>query len=421
MYDFAEVIFIKDIYFSDLNGSDFSGLSEEEKRLIQQHRLQKELELNRQNPESFYTKPASAKSPTAEIPIIDEDFIFSQSQNYPVNNEPYYQPQPNYTQQETYYPEEYEDIYPPQPPKPPKKRKKGCGCGCLGASFVALFLAVVIAFTGTFGYIYSLMGKTKQAELDDNSSHSLLSDESVMNILLIGLDEDQNGTSRSDTMMLMSIDKENKAIKLTSFLRDMWVDIPEHKSAKLNASYAYGGAQLTVDTLEANFNIDIDHFVLVDFNMFKKIIKALGGVDVEITEKEAKFINNTTRQTVKAGLNHLNGEEALVYARIRKLDSDFFRTQRQRKVISAIIEKAADSPFSLVSSLAEIMPLITTDIEPLELTKLAFFALQYIKFDVESLQVPADDAYNSKKIQGQSALVPDMDKNKSNIKEFIYG
>ncbi len=318
--------------------------------------------------------------------------------------------------QEEYYSQNTPDNY-NQPQKKKRKKKKG---GCSSA-LLCLFLALVIAFVGCFGYVFLLSGKVQHSDLEDKNISGLAHSTRVKNILLLGLDKENGGISRSDTMMLLSIDSKNHKLKLTSFLRDMWVDIPGYYSSKLNASYAFGGPQLTVDTIETNFKIDIDHFVLVDFEMFEKIVDSLGGVTVDITENEARFLTNNTRVKVSAGTNTLNGEYALIYARIRKLDSDFGRTQRQRKVISSIIDEAKHSnPITLAAMLTDIMPLITTDISSLELTQLAFSSLAYIGYDIEQLQVPADNAYSSQMISGQSALVPDMQTNINNINSFIY-
>ncbi len=323
-----------------------------------------------------------------------------------------------------YYPERENANYRSEPNgrnQIPQKKKKNNG-GCFSTALIALVLVVAILCAGCYGYIYSLSKKVNHEELNSNITAGLVSDKKVKNILLIGLDKENDGISRSDTMMLLSIDKKNRKLKLTSFLRDMWVEIPGNGSSKLNASFAYGGAQLTIDTLETNFNIDIEHYVLVDFEMFQKIIDSLGGITVDITDNEARFLNSSTRVNAKTGKNKLNGEDALIYARIRKLDSDFYRTQRQRKVISAIISKAkSTNPVELAELLSKIAPLIRTDIESGELTNLAFGALFYIKYDIDQLQVPADGAYASQTISGQAALVPDMDKNINNIHSFIYG
>lgn len=422
---------MKDVRFSDLSGDDFDTkdipvLTPEEIKLIKQRRRQRLNDLNsaQQNDESFYSR-------ATQIPEPNQNFYSKNTQSYNTDYE--FDPNDFYISKKRTQnhdePSEYEDIKSGNRSSksrsnyddPPKKRKGGCLAGAL----IALLLAAVIAFTGSFGYVYSLMGKTNYTESTANkyvSSAELKSDSKIKNILLIGLDDSDGGKSRSDTMMLISIDTANKKLKLTSFLRDMWVDIPDHKSAKLNASYAYGGAQLTMDTIEYNFGVDIDHYLSVNFDMFKKIIDALGGITVDITEKEAKFINKTTSSTVNAGPCLLDGKKALIYARIRKLDSDFYRTQRQRKVISAIISKATKTnPVKLLKMVSDIMPLLTTDIPSMDMTVLAFSSLGYIKYDIEQLQVPADDAYKSKYIKRQSALVPDIEKNKKNIHNFIYG
>ncbi|MCQ2479436.1 MAG: LCP family protein [Clostridia bacterium] len=297
----------------------------------------------------------------------------------------------------------------------PKNKKSG------GSKFLCFLLVVAILSASLYGFVFAMTGKVQRAELESDYTVDLKSSDDVMNILLIGLDKADGGVSRSDSMMLLSIDKSTRTLKLTSFLRDMWVKIPGYYNAKLNAAYAYGGAQLTVDTIESNFRIDIDHFVLVDFDMFEQIIDSLGGVTVDITEREAEFLRTHTRVKVPAGENTLNGEYALIYSRIRKLDSDFYRTQRQRKVMTAIINKAKRSnPITLAGMLSDIMPLITTDIDRSDLTGLAFSALKYIRYDIDQLQVPADGTYSSQMISGQSALVPNIEANKTNIYNFIY-
>lgn len=420
-------------------------LTPEEIRLIKQRRQEKLNELN-QNIDSEKIKSGEPPRKPFKVNIPTHDLY---SDNSPVNNinnnfdngnyrnnyinrnypqPPHQNDVPIYNNynnvpQERYdhnkYLAQQKRLNNDTPPQKPKKKKKGHGFLIV---LLCFFMILVLLVAGSFGYVYSLAKKVNNEELEENITHDLARSDDIKNILLIGLDKESDGISRSDTMMLLSIDKKSKTLKLTSFLRDTWVDIPDYYSTKLNASYAFGGPQLTVDTIESNFKIDIDHFVLVNFEMFEKIIDSLGGVTVDITEREAEFLTKNTRVKVSAGKNKLSGEEALVYSRIRKLDSDFYRTSRQRKVISSIIEKAKKTnPLTLVSMLSEIMPLITTDIEAFELTQLAFSALKYINYEIEQLQVPADDAYSSQMISGQSALVPDMDKNIDNIYEFIYG
>ena len=341
---------------------------------------------------------------------------------------------PSYYQRQQYQPyqdEKYhlcdEPGYVP-PKKPPiksvkkKKKRKGCGCGC-GSAILSLFLVAVLLIVGTFGYVYSLCSKTnfENTPLATVSS-DIMSDPLVYNVLLIGSDkESEDGSSRSDSMILVSVDSKNKQLKFTSFMRDMWVAIPGYGDAKLNAAYAFGGAQLLMKTIENTFKVKIDNYVTVNFDMFKSLIDAIDGVEVDITEAEANFINNTTHAKVSAGTNTLNGDYALIYCRIRKLDSDFNRTQRQRKVMAAIVDKARQKPLSVITSADEVLEHITTDISPLKMTFKAFGSPKYLTYSNDQLRIPLDGEYADRMINGQAALVIDFNENIKAVQNFIYG
>ncbi|MBP9988488.1 MAG: LCP family protein, partial [Ruminococcus sp.] len=317
----------------------------------------------------------------------------------------------------------YEDFSPnrnPSPNKPPiKKEPKKRGCGTI---FTCLILIVALISGATFGYVFSMCNKTNYIDEErTDSEYMQYRDNSVYNVLLIGTDKEEGGISRSDTMMLVSLDKNNKVIKMTSFMRDMWVDIPDNGSAKLNAAYAYGGANLLVKTLEKNFDIYIDNYVMVNFDMFKQLIDGLGGVTVEITQEEASFINRTSHAKVQPGINTLNGDYALIYCRIRKLDSDFMRTQRQRKVMTAIIHQmTTQSLFKTGKAVSDILPLVTTDIPPFNMTLRIFSGISLLGYSNDQLRIPCDGMYSSRYVQGQSALVPDIDANKAELHKFLY-
>ncbi len=306
-------------------------------------------------------------------------------------------------------------------PEPPKKKKHRL------LKFICILLVIaVILPSAVMAFVAAISGYT-HGELKENeyvSSSELHSSPLVSNILLLGVDGEAGSSSRSDSMILVSLDFVHGKIKLSSFLRDTWVKIPSReKKAKLNASYPYGGAQLTCDTIEYNFGVDIDHYVKVDFEMFKLIIDKLGGVDVEVTKKESDFINRTTRQHIESGDSvHLNGEEALVYCRIRKLDTDYMRTFRQRKVISALLEKAKHAGISgLISMVKEVFPLIETDISPLEVAPLAYKgAAALAMFDIVQTRVPADDQFYTDTVSGQWVEIPELDEVKEYLYEFIY-
>lgn len=323
-----------------------------------------------------------------------------------------------------------------RPHRRPKKKKH------LGLKIFAVVLALILLFVGGAGlYGYSsvkkMVGKVDYAPLKANAyiaDSELQHAEYIKNILLIGVDAregEEAEKTRSDTMMLVTIDTRNNQIKLTSFLRDMYLEIPDYREDKLNAAQRHGGTQLLVDTLEYNFKIRIDNYMLVSFEMFTTIIDKLGGVDVEITEKEAKYINSKDHMSredgfafpdkLSGGMQHFTGAQALWYSRIRYLDNDFMRTARQRKVISALVKKATQQqPTTLLSMAEEIMPMIRTDLTEDEIMNLGLHALTYLQYDIVQQQIPAQDAYKSGKRRSQDVLLPDMDKNRSLLKTFIF-
>ena len=299
------------------------------------------------------------------------------------------------------------------------RRHYGCGCSTL---FISLLLIIALIFGGGFGYIFAMSCKTDYVKSEHRSSYGIKSDPNVYNVLLIGTDKESDGAARSDTMMLVSVDKNGKMLKFTSLMRDMWVSIPGYDDAKLNAAFAYGGAELLMRTIEMNFKVKIDNYITVDFEMFKALIDGLGGVDVDITAEEAQFINNTTHATVEEGINHLDGDYALIYCRIRKLDSDFKRTERQRKVMTAILNKMLkQNPFVTLSAAGDVLPLIKTDISPLKLTLKAVSAVSFISYGNDQMRLPADGEFYDDTINGQAALVLDFEENTRLLQEFIYG
>ncbi|MBP3330019.1 MAG: LCP family protein [Clostridia bacterium] len=306
-------------------------------------------------------------------------------------------------------------------PKMPKEKK-----GEFFRKFMTLLFVAAIVYAGITGYICAVFSNTEYIKTDSSSSSSagLVSDSRVKNILLLGVDDKQNGnTSRSDTMILLSIDKRNRQLKMTSFLRDTYVEIPGYGENKMNAACTFGGPQLVMKTIEHNFGIDIDNYVLVDFSAFEDIVDSLGGVTVEVEQREAEFINNTTRYTIDYGENvKLTGGEALTYVRIRKLDSDFYRTQRQRKVITAILSSVKKSnPFELIETGKEVMKYVETDMNPLELTLLAEGAvLSYMRYDIVQSRIPVDENYSSQTINGAAVLVIDKYETSQRLQAFIF-
>ena len=187
----------------------------------------------------------------------------------------------------------------------------------------------------------------------------------IVNILLIGQDRREGEeTARSDSIILCTYHRNPGNVTMTSFLRDLYVPIPGHHNNRINAAYSEGGAALLDRTLRENFDLHVDGNVEVDFSQFSQIIDLLGGVQLELREDEAAEINKETGSGLSAGVQVLNGEQALTYARIRKLDADgdFSRTSRQRKLMNALLGSYRNIKWKdLLPLIDELLPLISTD------------------------------------------------------------
>lgn len=244
------------------------------------------------------------------------------------------------------------------------------------------------------------------------------------NVLLIGTDLDENYTSRSDTMIVCNVNLDTKKVTLISFLRDCYVQIPDHKDNKLNAAYAFGGVELLDKTLEENFGVVVDANVLVDFKAFQKVIDALGGVEVYLFSDECAYVNAGTKgNNYKEGYCLLDGEAALSYCRIRKLDSDFGRTERQRKVLTALYNKFHTITLKEALDLIDkVFPLVTTDITNSEMVSYAVKLLPIIReCEISPAHIPADGTWENANVRGMAVLVLDFDKNRALLKDIIEG
>lgn len=328
--------------------------------------------------------------------------------------------------------EMYADIIPEK-----KKKRKKKHHPVRNTILVLLCITIAaVSCVGFYGYntVNRLLSSFNTDEpLKDNEyidDSELYRDSEQTNILLVGVDaRESDVSSRSDTMMLLTIDNKNGQIKLTSFLRDSYVQIAGKKKEKLNAAYFRGGIQGLVDTLELNFKVEIPYYMLVDFEIFTTVVDMLGGIEVEVTEKESAYSKKTPTDRggylpLEAGENiHLNGTEALWYSRMRYLDSDFMRTQRQRKVITAIVGKAKlQKPQALLELAETIIPLIKTNITADEMKKLGIDAVldKAYNYSIVQQQIPADETWSNKTISGVGAcLVMDLDENAEILADFL--
>jgi LCP family protein required for cell wall assembly len=269
----------------------------------------------------------------------------------------------------------------------------------------------------------------------DDSTYEVPISDDVYNILLLGSDTRVSGeVGRSDAMILVSINQKTETIYLTSFLRDSYVYIPGYGNTRLNHSFAYGGPALVEETLETNFKIHIDRYVAVDFYSFMDVVDTLGGVWIDVTEDEQKVTNQYIWSMNKLmgeewsndylwtnGWMKLNGKQALCYARNRYTGNDYERTQRQRTIISQIINGAKESsPSTLVDLAQVILPQVTTDMTKSEILSYCANIAAYVNYDIVQQQIPVDGSYSGATISGMSVISLNLDKNIQYLQSTIY-
>lgn len=256
----------------------------------------------------------------------------------------------------------------------------------------------------------------------------------IINILLIGQDRREGeGRARSDAMILVTINKSAKTLTMTSFMRDMYVQIPGYLDNRINASYAFGGMDLLNACINKNFGVVIDGNIEVDFSGFQEVIDILGGVDIELTAAEADYLNargnwdvesNAGTWNLKPGVNHLTGSQALAYSRIRKVgNGDFGRTNRQRTVLTALADQAKGMTVTQANKLLDkILPLLTTDLSDKQIMRLVMDILPMLsELKFSSQQIPAEGAYYPAYFEerNMAVLVPNLEKNRQILAEIM--
>ncbi len=262
-------------------------------------------------------------------------------------------------------------------------------------------------------------------------------EEDVVNILLAGeedLGEMEGSRGRTDCMMIATISKKEKALKLTSLMRDTYVQIPGYSDNRLNAAYRNGGMSLLEETIEVNFGVAVDGYVLVDFDSFEDVIDALGGVEIKLSEAEANYLNTHNYiskkkyRNVKPGKQILNGNQARGYARVRfvrtsnGLTDNWGRNYRQRKVLKAIFkEYKSKSALELVSMLPDILSLVTTDLSKKDLMGFIGTILTIHAEKLETLNVPVDGSFTLPNINGMDVVLPNLEKNQVELHKFLFG
>ena len=262
-------------------------------------------------------------------------------------------------------------------------------------------------------------------------------DDNVVNILLLGTDErtdEFNENARADAIMVMSLNTKEHTIKLISIERGIGVPVPGRNDDWITHTFRYGGAALTMQTVRDCFKLDVERYVRVNFNVVSKAIDKIGGVDIELTQAEAEHLNSAKKnyyesgsdiQTVHAGTNHLNGDTAMAYARIRKIDSDWKRIERQRTVIQAAINQVKNSDIFTLNALADaILPMVQTNLTKAEITRLMLEVPAFLSegSKMKQMTIPTyETCWNSVGVDGRKMIGVDFEANAQILKEFFYG
>ena len=276
-------------------------------------------------------------------------------------------------------------------------------------------------------------------KIDENlakNATEIISDDNVINVLLIGTDSRSNDDrGRSDSMILVSLNKNTKQVIMTSFLRDIYCSIPDIEYTRLNHAYAYGGPDLLIRTLESNFKVRIDRYVRVNFYSFCDVVDAVGGVDIDVTDEELPYVNQylgeinslegdpaDKYQLTHSGQQTLNGRQALSYSRIRYIGTDFARTQRQRTVLESIVTKMKKLSLSELSDLLDVLlPQLATNMTQGEMFSFVVDSPVYLKYDVVQNRIPADGTWSFMTVRQMSVIDVNFDENIDHLRKTIYG
>lgn len=295
---------------------------------------------------------------------------------------------------------------------------------------ILAILAIIAALAaGGYGYVYSQLSKIKHVDIPKTNEELSISDdveesvpevEKIVNIALFAVDTDpENEPNTSDTIMILSIDRVHNKIKLTSILRDTSVYIEGYGTAKIKTAYADGGPALAIKTLNSNFNLNIKEYATVNFDGFKNIIDAIGGVEVYIKQYEWPRMQSVG--IYSAGTYNLNGNQALKYCWLRRMgDGDFERTERQRTVLAKVYEKVRNGGIGQYPALVSaIVPYIETSMTTSEIISLGVSTLNLNVATIEQARYPIDGYYRME--LSDYSLVTDLEGTSNLIHSFIYG
>ena len=300
----------------------------------------------------------------------------------------------------------------------------------------ALLLSAVLLLTAATGFASAVSQDEWSAAVaaEPNTETEGLSDE-WWNVLLLGCDSyTKNDYQRTDSMIIVSINAAKGQVKLTSLMRDTWIPVPGSKNhRKLTELCAVGGPELTIRAINESFGMNISDYALISMEGMAEIIDLIGGLDLDVTEEERKALNkglfdlsplSGMEQLEQSGEGvHLNGNQATAFARIRKIDSDYVRTERQRTVLLAIADKIKNgaSAGTLLTIVTTLMGYVDTNLSLTEIMTIASVGMKLDMNSVEQYRVPVDGTFDSGTFNGVWCIKPNFEKNTELLHSFIYG
>ncbi|MEW8956920.1 LCP family protein [Clostridium sp.] len=300
-----------------------------------------------------------------------------------------------------------------------------------------IIVGIIVIIGGTLGYkVYSKYNKIKTNEVTLSDEEIGINEENksekhIFNFLFLGVDKEENAT---DTIMIATIDRDKGELKISSILRDLYIDMGEGNTPKINYAHQYGGPVNTVKVINETFNLDIRDYVMVNFEGLVNIVDAIGGIEIELKEGElsringpasviAKKMNKKTPKTINSpGKYNLSGSQALSYARIRKIDSDFERTDRQRTVINEIMKKVKNMSLSELDKFTDIaLENVETSFNFSEIMNVGQEALKLYNKKPKETKIPIEGTYEGHYWDnGAFYFTWDKEKNVEHLKKFIY-
>ena len=311
------------------------------------------------------------------------------------------------------------------------RRKKWSTKKKVIVSTIIVFALLICTLATGYMYIRSKIysGVSPSKTISDTEYKEV---EGITNVLLIGTDaRTLDEASRADSIIIATLDNNNKQIRLTSLFRDTLVNIPGHGEGKLNAALAYGGPELLIETIKETYGISLDKYVIINFWGFEAIIDQMGGLELNVEDymldELNKYIGESTGgndcPVTEPGLQVLNGKQALSYARIRKgVGDEYARTDRQREVLMKVAEKLKETkPSKYLGIMNNMLEYIKTNIEPIQALNMAYTIYKFPSLEFEQLQIPIPELAEGGLYKNLGwVFLMDIEQNAKFLDEFIF-